>query len=47
MKPSRHVWHLWRFGYGVCDKCGLVLLKNRASQAAARKACPGPEGDDQ
>lgn len=26
-----------------CRRCGLILLKNRATDAASRKACPGLE----
>ncbi len=28
-----------------CTRCGLIMLKNEASQKAARKPCPGREDD--
>lgn len=29
------------FAWPICDRCGLVALRNPASQAAARKPCGG------
>jgi hypothetical protein len=35
-----------KLGKAVCDKCGLVYLKNAATQKAIQKPCPGAENSD-
>lgn len=32
-----------RIAYVVCRRCGLVALRNKPTEAALRKACPGLE----
>lgn len=47
-KDTGHAWyHHNRVGRQVCDKCGLILLRNTATRKAANKACPGKEDDSQ
>lgn len=30
-----------RIAHMVCKRCGLVLLRNKATERAQRQACPG------
>jgi hypothetical protein len=32
--------------YHVCDKCGLIYLKNKKTQQAIKKPCRGTEGGE-
>lgn len=32
--------------FHVCGKCGLITLKNKATEKAMRKPCPGREEDE-
>lgn len=48
-KKKQHEWYipsLKRFNYPVCDKCGLIYLKNEATKRKANKPCPGHEEDN-
>jgi hypothetical protein len=42
---NAHHWiqGLKAFRFAFCAKCGLVALRNEASQKAVRKACKGEE----
>lgn len=43
MNPHHWVPRLKAFPFQFCAKCGLIWLKNEASQRAARKACKGEQ----
>ncbi len=45
MASKAHRWVPWRFGYWRCRHCGLIWLKNAASDRAARRVCPDREDD--
>lgn len=32
-------------GFTVCGGCGLIALRNRATERAANKPCPGQDED--
>lgn len=37
---------LKRFPWAVCDKCGIIALKNQLTAKKMNRQCPGAEGDD-
>ena len=43
MNPHHWIQGLKAFRFAFCAKCGLVLLKNEASQKAAKKPCKGEQ----
>lgn len=45
MNPQHWIPMLKAFRFTFCAKCGLVALKNAASQKAARKSCKGESND--
>lgn len=47
-KNTSHAFYvlgLPRIAYAVCDKCGLVKLRNAATDKRVRAACPGRDED--
>lgn len=40
-QAKTHGWFLWKFGYRLCGTCGLLELRNEASQRAAKAPCRG------
>jgi len=47
-KDTSHVWYvtsLKRIPWAICDKCGLIRLHNKATDAKASAKCPGREDD--
>ncbi len=42
MKAHCFCW-LLRIGKHACCRCGLLRLRNAATEAAVRKPCPGRE----
>lgn len=47
-KDTNHAFYvlgLPRIAYAVCDKCGLVRLRNSNTDRKVRAACPGREED--
>ena len=38
-KREEHVFVMWRWGYPICCKCGMLWLKNKASDEWAKQEC--------
>lgn len=46
MSKKTHAWTFHILNWSVCSKCGLIALKNKPTQKAMRRPCPGSEGED-
>lgn len=43
---NRHSFNFHILNYQVCSKCGLITLKNKATEKAMKKPCKGSETED-
>lgn len=43
-RPNHHTV-VWRFGYSLCVRCGLLGLSNERTRKLLRAPCPGKDED--